>query len=188
MEAHDSGTVEPLTGAARSAHKALPDSNRPHSQHQSGEGEGGRKRAASDTGSSTSSSRNGTSVKATQQRRRPRGRQDNCLQAKAKNTEGKDTQEKRELKAETRGEEQNEAKAKRGVFKNYVGNKQGAKKYQDGIGDFHQAKTKATGDDFEGTGDDLHQAETKADTKARTRFYQDGIETNLFQAKTEGGE
>ena len=56
-------------------------------------------------------------------------------------------------------------------------------------GDLHQAKM-GTGDggDFEGTGDDLHQAETKADTKARTRFYQDGIVTNLFQAETEGGE
>ena len=30
-EAHDSGTVEPLTGAARSAPKSIPDSNLPHS-------------------------------------------------------------------------------------------------------------------------------------------------------------
>ena len=36
-------------------------------------------------------------------------------------------------------------------------------------GDFHQAKTKATSSDFEGTGDEPHQAENKADTEARTR-------------------
>jgi hypothetical protein len=43
--------------------------------------------------------------------------------------------------------------------------------YKNGIGDFHQAKTKATDGDYKGTGDGLHQAENKA----RTRIYQDGI-------------
>ena len=55
-EAHNTGTVEPLAGAAPSAPKTLPDSNLLHSQNLSGEGEGGRKRAASDTSSSMGSS------------------------------------------------------------------------------------------------------------------------------------
>ena len=80
-EAPDNGTVEPHTGADRSAPQALLDPNRPHSQNLSGEGEGGRKRAASDTGSSTRSSRSGTSFKATlQKRRRQSGRQNTVLE------------------------------------------------------------------------------------------------------------
>ena len=80
-EAPDDGTVELLTGTACSAHKALLDSDWPHSHYRSGECEGGRKRAASDTGSSTSSSRSGTSVKATlQKRRRQNGWQVDTLQ------------------------------------------------------------------------------------------------------------
>ena len=81
-EAHDSGTVEPLTGAACSAPKSLPGPNLPHSQNLSGEGEGGRKRAASDTSSSsTNSSRGNTNVKATlQKRRRQSGRQDDVME------------------------------------------------------------------------------------------------------------
>ena len=55
----------------------------------------------------------------------------------------------------------------------------------DDFGKFHQAKTKATGSDFEAKGDDFHQAETRADTKARTKFHQDRIETDFYQAKTE---
>ena len=55
----------------------------------------------------------------------------------------------------------------------------------DDFGEFHQAKTKATGSDFEAKGNDFHQAETRADTKARTKFHQDRIETDFYQAKTE---
>ena len=86
--APDDGTVELLTGTARSAHKALLDSDWPHSHYRSGECKGGRKRAASNTGSSTSSSRSGTSVKATlQKRRRQNGWQDDTLQAETQGTE-----------------------------------------------------------------------------------------------------
>ena len=46
-EAHDTGTVELLAGAARSAPKTLPDSKLPHSQNLSGEVKDGRKREAS---------------------------------------------------------------------------------------------------------------------------------------------
>ena len=47
VEAHDTGTVELLAGAARSAPKTLPDSKLPHSQNLSGEVKDGRKREAS---------------------------------------------------------------------------------------------------------------------------------------------
>ena len=87
-EAHNDITVVPPTGTDRSAPQHLPGANLPHAQHRSGEGEGGRKRAASDTGSSTSSSRSGTSIKATlKRRRRQSGRHDDTLQANTKGTE-----------------------------------------------------------------------------------------------------
>ena len=90
MEAHDDSTVVHPTGAARSAPGTLPGPKLPHSQSLTGEGQGGRKRAASDTGSSTSSSRSGNSVKANHQstsakvvlakRRQQSGRQGNVLE------------------------------------------------------------------------------------------------------------
>ena len=80
-EAHDSGTVEPLTGAAHSTPQTLPDSNLPHAQNLSGEVEGGRKRAASDTSSSSSNSRGHTNIQATlQKRRRQSGRLDDVME------------------------------------------------------------------------------------------------------------
>ena len=90
VEAHDDSTVVHPTGASRSAPGTLPGPKLPHSQSLTGEGQGGRKRAASDTGSSTSSSRSGNSVKANHKstsakvvlakRRQQSGRQGNVLE------------------------------------------------------------------------------------------------------------
>ena len=90
MEAHDDGTIVQPTGAARSAPGTLPGTKLQHSQNLTGEGQGGRKRAASDTGSSTSSSKSDNSIKANHKstsakvvmakRRRQSGRQDNVLE------------------------------------------------------------------------------------------------------------
>ena len=124
-EAHDTGTVELLAGAARSAPKTLPDSKLPHSQNLSGEVKDGRKREAStDTlyqkddqgkwapGDHTSRARSEYNVT-----------QDWVYDLLAGPSDS--------LPAETRGEEQNQAKAKGGVK-------------SEGIGVyFHQAETKA---------------------------------------------
>ena len=64
VEAHDDSTVVHPTGAARSAPGTLQGPKLLHSQSLTGKGQGGRKRAASDTGSSTSSSRSGNRIKA----------------------------------------------------------------------------------------------------------------------------
>ena len=61
------GTVVQPTGAACYAPGTTPGHNLPHSQNPIGESQGGRKRVASDTGGSTSSSRSGGSVKANQE-------------------------------------------------------------------------------------------------------------------------
>ena len=61
VEAPDNGTIVHPAGAEHSAPGTLQGPNPPHSQSMTGEGQGGRKRAASDTGSS---SRSGNSVKA----------------------------------------------------------------------------------------------------------------------------
>ena len=90
VEAHDDGTLVQPTGAACSAPGTLPGTKHPHSQNLTDEGQGARKRATSDTGSSTSSSKSDNSIKANHKstsakivmakRRRQSGRQDNVLE------------------------------------------------------------------------------------------------------------
>ena len=90
MEAPDNGTVVHHTGAARSAPGTLTGHKLPHSQSRTGESQGGRKRALSDTSSSNNSSRRGNSIKANHEntstkdikakRRRQSGRPGNHLE------------------------------------------------------------------------------------------------------------
>jgi hypothetical protein len=68
VEAHEDGTVVHPTGAARSAPGTPPGPKHPYSQSLTGEGQGGRKRVASETGGNTSSSRSDNSVKANLER------------------------------------------------------------------------------------------------------------------------
>ena len=134
---------------------------------------------ASDTGSSTSSSRSGTSVKATLQKRRQSEWQDNSLPAETKGTEygigidfhqaeTKGIGDKKHNHLQAKNKAENKAKTKgtgikdSGKQSNYLQGETGGKKQ-------NQAKTKG-GDKSKGIGVEFHQAETgKNRTRPRPR-------------------